>query len=255
MPLNFPSKPSNYPRRPAGSRFLRLLLPVLVLLVVAAIYLYSQWGGWRVNRSTSVLRWLRNSENFPEWALKAGERCGDAPFLLPTYGLAGFLWDDSFRPGHRHSGIDIFGGGGLGEIPVVAAYSGYLTRQIDWKSSLIIRIPADPLHPGRQIWTYYTHMADDQGNSFIVPDFPPGSYEVYVEAGTLLGYQGNYSGNPGNPTGIHLHFSVVRDDGRGRFKNELEIENTYDPSPYFGLPLNGKTNPGVIPVCNEGAAG
>ncbi|MGH2521877.1 MAG: hypothetical protein ACRDH2_05165 [Anaerolineales bacterium] len=34
---------------------------------------------------------------------------------------------------------------------------------------------------------------------------------------------------------MHLHFSIVQDDGRGRFKNELKIENTLDPSPYLGL--------------------
>jgi peptidoglycan LD-endopeptidase LytH len=251
MPFNDPSEPSRPRRRTTRWGGLRLLVPVLLFLIVAAIYVYTQWGGGRVNRSASVLLWLRNPESRPEWSLRGGERCREAPFLLPTHGLAGFLWDDSFRPGHRHSGIDIFGGQGLGDTPVVAAYSGYLTRESDWKSSLIIRIPEDPLQPGRQIWTYYTHMADEQGNSFIVPDFPPGTYEVYVEAGTLIGYQGNYSGSPGNPTGVHLHFSIVRDDGRGRFTNELEIENTYDPSPYLGLPLNGKTNSGMIPVCDS----
>jgi len=43
--------------------------------------------------------------------------------------------------------------------------------------------------------------------------------------------------------------SIVKDDGFGRFKNELEIENTYDPTPYFGLPLNANLNPDTIPVC------
>lgn len=251
MPLNYPDPPPIYRRRTSGSRALFLLIFVLIILVVAAVYLYSQWGGSRVNRSASVLLWLRNPERHPEWTLQGGEACGEAPFLFPTNGLAGFLWDDSFRPGHRHAGIDIFGGEGLGVTPVLAAYSGYLTRESDWKSSLIIRIPEDPLQPGRQIWIYYTHMADEQGNSYILPDYPPGTYEVYVQAGDLLGYQGNYSGDPGNPTGVHLHFSVVRDDGRGRFTNELEIENTYDPSPYLGLLLNGKTNPGVIPNCDD----
>src|SRR5690606_10798710 len=119
--------------------------------------------------------------------------------------------------------------------PVVAAYAGYLTRLPDWKSTVIIRIPDDPLQPGRQIWTYYTHMADAHGNDYISPEFPPGTTERFVEAGTLLGYQGNYSGNPADPVGMHLHFSVVRDDGRGRFMNELLIENTLDPSPYLGV--------------------
>jgi len=30
----------------------------------------------------------------------------------------------------------------------------------------------------------------------------------------------------------------VKDDGRGRFLNELKIENTLDPSPYLGLKGN-----------------
>jgi len=227
------------------------MLVALVILASLGLYVYQQWGGFAPKRSAAVLRWLRNPENYPAWRLAAGERCGEAPFLIPTNGLAGYLWDDSFRPGHRHSGIDIFGGTDLGVTPVIAAHSGYLWRESDWKSSLIIRIPDDPLQPGQQIWTYYTHMADPQGNSYIVSDFPPGTYEVYVKAGTLLGYQGNYSGNPGNPTGVHLHFSIVREDGQGRFTNELEIENTIDPSPYLGLPLNGKTNSDSIPICNH----
>jgi hypothetical protein len=81
-------------------------------------------------------------------------------------------------------------------------------------------------------------MADPKGNAFISADFLPGTTEQYVEAGTLLGYQGNYSGDPGHPIGMHLHFSIVKDDGRGRFLNELKIENTLDPSPYLGLKGN-----------------
>jgi hypothetical protein len=112
-----------------------------------------------------------------------------------------------------------------------------------------MRIPDDPLHPGRQIWTYYTHMADSNGDSYIATEFPPGTTEKFVEAGTLLGYQGNYSGDPGNPVGVHLHFSIVLDDGQGGFLNELEIENTLDPSPYLGLELNARTEAEFIPVC------
>ncbi len=71
----------------------------------------------------------------------------------------------------------------------------------------------------------------------------PARAKRYIEAGTLLGYQGNYSGTPGAPVGVHLHISVVKDDGFGHFKNELDIENTYDPSPYFGLELNANRKP------------
>jgi murein DD-endopeptidase MepM/ murein hydrolase activator NlpD len=195
------------------------------------------------------MTWLNEPQAHPEWAVQANRRCGAAPFSLPTAGYIGYLWGDSFYAGHQHQGLDIFGGDAPGLTPVYAAYPGYLTRQPDWKSSLIIRIPDDPLHPGRQIWTYYTHMANPQGDSVISADFPPGVLEQPVEAGRLLGYQGNYSGDPGNPVGVHLHFSIVLDDGQGRYLNELQFQNTLDPSPYLGLPLNASQNPDHIPVC------
>ena len=148
--------------------------------------------------------------------------------------------------------MDIFAGTDVDVTPVMAAYAGFLTRLPDWKSTVIVRVPDDPVHPGRQIWVYYTHMADPTGNSFISEAFPPGTYEKPVEAGTVLGRQGDYSGDPNNPVGVHLHVSIVRDDG-GSFMNELDINNTYDPSPYFGLPLNASANRNRIPVCETGS--
>jgi hypothetical protein len=202
-----------------------------------------------LKRTVRLREWLRTSSAHAEWAVHAGTRCGNAPFLFPTDGLIGFLWDDSFRVGHRHSGLDIFGGTAVGMTPVVAAFPGYLTRLPGWRSAVIVRLPEDPLQPGRQIWLYYTHMADPNGNSFISSEFPPGTTERSILAGTLLGYQGNYTGDAANPSGVHLHFSIVLDDGNGNFRNELEIENTLDPSPYLGIPLNGRTAPDEIVVC------
>jgi len=225
-----------------------VFLAIPVAIAAVGIYLYYTRGK-SAERTEQVFEWFNDPSSRPDLMMTAGTSCGDAPFIFPTNGLIGFIWDDSFRPGHRHTGIDIFAGTEAGVTPVVAAYAGYLTRQSDWKSSVIIRVPEDPLKAGRQIWVYYTHMADAQGNSFISPEFPTGSEEVYVEAGTFLGYQGNYSGDPSAPVGVHLHISIVKDDGFGKFKNELEIKNTYDPSPYFGLPLNAHTNPDTIPVC------
>lgn len=228
-------------------------LALSVLFVAALVSGYFLYRKLTTDgtRSVKVLAWLRNPDAHQDWTVHAGKRCGDAPFIIPSDGFIGYLWDDSFRINHRHQGIDIFGGEEPGITPVYAAYAGYLTRLPDWKSSLIIRIPQDPLFPQRQIWTYYTHLADANGDSYIVQEFPAGTSEVYIEAGTLLGYQGNYSGDPGNPTGVHLHFSIVLDDpsNPGHFLNELEIKNTLDPSPYFDLPLNANTNKGVIPVC------
>lgn len=201
-------------------------------------------------RSMRVKEWIRNPSAHPDWAVRAGARCAPgAPFLMPTDGLIGYLWDDSFQAGKRHQGIDIFGGTEIGRTPVVAAYPGTLTRLSNWKSAVIVRVPSDPLQPGRQIWLYYAHMADPHGNSFISPDFPPGTMEKAISAGTLLGYQGNYTGDAANPTGVHLHFSIVLEDGKGGFRNELDINNTLDPSPYLGLPLNAKTSDGGLIIC------
>jgi murein DD-endopeptidase MepM/ murein hydrolase activator NlpD len=194
---------------------------------------------------------MRNPASHADWKLVAGSQCGSAPFRFPTDGFVGFLWGDSMGWRHIHQGIDIFAGTGIGVTRVLAAYPGYLTRLPDWKSAVIVRVPEDPLQPGRQIWLYYAHMADEQGNSFISSNFPPGTYEAPVDAGTFLGYQGDYSGNPSNPVGVHLHFSIVEDDGDGGFKNELDINNTLDPSPYLGLPLNAYENRDRVPLCEQ----
>lgn len=225
-----------------------VLITVLVAVGAAVAYLYFALRPDNTRR-LQVFAWMNDPESRPDLVIQPGTRCGEAPFLFPTRGVVGFLWDDSFRIGHRHQGIDIFAGTGIGVTDVTAAYPGYLTRLADWKSSVIVRVPDDPLMPGRQIWVYYTHMADEQGNSFISEAFPPGTAEKFVEAGTFLGRQGDYSGDPNNPVGVHLHVSIVKDDGSGHFTNELDIRNTYDPSPYFGLRLNANENRDEVPVC------
>jgi len=231
----------------------RWLLAVMVVGIIAGVGFYLYLSMERTfGRTSRVVEWIRNPSANPDWAVRAGTRCApNAPFLMPTDGLIGYLWDDSFQAGKRHQGIDIFGGTDVGQTPVVAAYPGTLTRLPTWKSAVIVRVPSDPLQPGRQIWLYYTHMADPNGNSFISSDFPPGTTEKYIGAGTLLGYQGNYTGDAANPSGVHLHFSMVLDDGKGGFRNELDINNTLDPSPYLGLSLNAKTSDGEVIVCQR----
>jgi len=228
-----------------------LAIGAVVLIVVAAgLYYYF-------NRYVPSGRWARyaeirtNPETFAQYSIKPGTHCGDAPFAFPTSGVILGLRDQSYHLGHRHAGIDIFSGSEPGITPVYAVYPGFLTRLPDWRASLIIRIPSDPLHPDRQIWTYYTHLANENGEGFISDEFPQGTFEKFVEAGTFLGYMGDFSGHPGSPTGLHLHFSVVKDDGKGQFLNELNINNTYDPSPYFNLSLNHKQNPDEIPLCTQ----
>jgi hypothetical protein len=228
-----------------------LILSILIGAVVTAVI--TVWFMYRPNsaRLTAFRTWINNPASHPDWKLLAGTQCGSAPFLFPTDGFVGFLWGDSFRPGHGHQGIDIFAGTDVGVTEVISAYPGYLTRLPEWKSAVIVRVPSDPLNHGTQIWLYYTHMADQYGNSFISDEFPAGISEKFIEAGVFLGYQGDYSGDPVNPVGVHLHFSIVEDDGTGQFKNETEIENTLDPSPYLGLPVNAYENRDEVPVCDN----
>ena len=230
-----------------SKRFLivSMIVVAVVTAAIAAYYLYRP----NVVRINKFRQWMKDPASHSDWKLLAGSQCGSAPFLFPTDGFAGFLWGDSMGRLHTHQGIDIFGGTDINITKVISAYPGYLTRLPDWKSSVIVRVPSDPLKPERQIWLYYTHMADPNGNSFIAEEFPTGTTEKYVKAGTLLGYQGDYSGDPNNPVGVHLHFSIVKDDGTGHFKNELDIKNTYDPSPYLGLPLNGYENRDNVLLC------
>lgn len=192
-----------------------------------------------------IAQWLRQPQARPTLYTELTAPCPDAPFLLPSPGFIGLLYADPARPYSglsRHTGIDIFGDGASGTVPIVAAYDGYLTRLDSWLSTVIIRHD-DPLQPGRTIWTYYTHMADESGtNSYIEPQFPRGTSEVFVEQGTLIGYQGEYGGS-GPRIAMHLHFSIVLSHDDGDFRNEAILRNTLDPSPYFGLPLNINDSP------------
>lgn len=227
-------------------KFLLALGLVLAVGGAAGVYLYNELHS---SSNVHIRRWFRDPSSRPALITNMQEPCPGAPFLLPSAGFIGLLWRDTALPYtifRRHSGIDIFGDGASGEVPIVAAYDGYLTRLDSWLSTVIIRHD-DPLQPGRAIWTYYTHMASRDGlTSFVVDDFPPGSAGVFVEQGTLLGYQGEYSGG-GVPVGLHLHFSIVTSEADGSFKNEAVLGNTLDPSPYLGLTLNFDDRP-AFPV-------
>jgi peptidoglycan LD-endopeptidase LytH len=221
---------------------LAALLLLAIILIPLAIQLLSFLLDMSDPRGRDFLRWFGGSQaDRAELVTVQRDACPGAPFILPADGFIGLLYADPRGPysvGNPHQGIDIFSNTDPGVTPVYAAYDGYLTREEEWRSSLILRVPADPLEPERQVWLYYTHMADRQGNDFIEEAFPPGTREKFVEQGTLLGYTGDYNGRSARSVWVHLHFSIVLDDGRGRYQNELEFENTLDPSPYLGLSLN-----------------
>jgi hypothetical protein len=227
--------------RSVASRLVLFL--ILSLLAALSVWLlFNLWRNMSDPRSAEWLRWWRGSqEEREELVTVQREACPGAPFVLPADGFIGLLYGDPRGPyseANPHQGIDLFSNTEPGSTPVYAAYDGYLTREPDWKSSLILRVPDDPLNPGNQIWLYYTHMADMEGNDFIADSFAPGTSEMFVQQGTLLGYTGDYNGLSPRSIWVHLHFSVVKDDGNGRYLNELQFENTVDPAPYLGLPVN-----------------
>jgi hypothetical protein len=227
-----------------------LLLAALALVAVALYQRYFPRGDGTSSSNVLIHEFLLYPEKRSPLINMALERCPGAPFVLPSAGLIGLMYGDTARPystARRHTGIDIFGDGASGTVPVHAVYDGYLTRLPEWRSSVILRHD-DPLQPGRTLWTYYTHMASRDGAaSYIAPQFPAGTSGVFVLQGTLLGYQGEYAGS-GVPVAMHLHLSVVLSDAAGQFLNEAVLANTVDPSPYFGLPLSLEDEPQPRPI-------
>lgn len=218
----------------AGS--ILLILFWLVLEILGFIRYFND------PRGQPLRQWLQSSvSQRDELITVQRDACPGAPFILPADGFIGLLYSDPRGPysqAQPHQGIDIFSNTEPGVSPVYAAYDGYLTREPDWRSSLIMRVPQDPFDQNRQIWLYYTHMADREGNDFITNTFSPGTRDLFVEQGTLLGYTGDYNGDSLRTIWVHLHFSVVNDDGNGRYLNELDFANTIDPSPYLGMNVN-----------------
>ncbi len=234
------------PHRRKRSIVLFAAIAAGLALIVIALYMLDRRGIVSIIHrpaNEAIIRWFNDPASRAALTTTFTEPCPGYPFLVPSAGLVGGLpWNAAYGPYNTlrpHPGIDIFGDGAIGSIPVYAAYDGLLTREEGWVSSVIIRHD-DPLQPGRVIWTYYTHMADESGAvSYIDGRFPPGTTGMPVAQGDLLGYQGVYNGGNGAPAvGLHVHFSIVRSDLFGRYLNEAVFENTLDPTPYLGLSLN-----------------
>jgi murein DD-endopeptidase MepM/ murein hydrolase activator NlpD len=221
----------------------RIILALITLLLVFVLYQAVTLASDILdNRTRTLLRWWQGDEEERlELITVQKDTCPGAPFILPAEGYIGLLYADPRGPYSNinpHQGIDIFSNSEPGLTPVYAAYDGYITREADWASTLIQRIPEDPLNPGQQLWLYYTHMANQEGVDFIIDDIPPGTHELFVQQGTLLGFTGDYNGNSLRGVWVHLHFSIIKDDGQGNYTNELEFNNSLDPSNYLGLDLN-----------------
>ena len=142
-------------------------LAFIALLLFCIIIFYIASGPELTESGSSTIDYLHHKVAPESVELPIAEsltQCDGAPFVVPTDGWIGVLYADSILGTTNHSGLDIFGLEGNGVTPVYAAYDGYLTRLPEWTSAVIIRHPQDPLNPDRQIWTYYTHLADADGN-------------------------------------------------------------------------------------------
>lgn len=219
----------------------RMVLLGLLVFSIFSIYVYSNS---RLGRIRLIGTWFSDPSANPDWLIEGGDRCPDAPMLWPSSGFVGVGWGDGTPPLYEHTGYDIFSpDGGDNITPIYAAYDGFLTREANWRSSVIIRHPdfvgLEEVRGNEQIWTYYTHMASADGLlEYISDEFPRGTREKFVEAGTLLGYQGTWSGRPNDPVGLHLHFSVVSTLEGGGYANETIIDNTFDPAPFLGSQID-----------------
>lgn len=233
----------------------RLLLAGMLLVVLAAGAVWLLWrtgviGSGSSQSNVLIREFLLNPDRRAALGNDALTQCPDAPFVLPSSGMIGLMYADTAAPYsdmRQHTGIDLFGDGEPGAIPVYSVYDGWLTRRDDWLSTVILRHD-DPLQPGRRIWTYYTHMASRDGSaSYVATAFAPGTTDLFLPQGTLLGYQGEYAG-AGGAIALHLHFSIVVSDDAGAFRNESVLTNTLDPSPYFGMALHLADEPQPRPV-------
>ncbi len=156
--------------------------------------------------------------------------CPGAVWQLPSDGSLGVQPKDG--------GLDFFGKGNAGKLPVYAVADGLLIRLPGWVDAVAIQHD-DPLHPGKKVWSYYSGMGAPNGSdSYVAQDFPLGTANVPVKAGQLLGYQGSWSGTPQWPVWVHAHFAALNVADRGAFPDKISLENIIDPLPYLGLTLD-----------------
>lgn len=183
-----------------------------------------------INRSYVLTDILADNKIYTAFSRKPSESlssCAGAVWQLPSDGTLGIKW--------QAGGLDFFGQGNEGKIPVYAVAYGLLTRWPNWVDSVAI-LHDDPLHPGSKLWSYYGNMSAANGtDSYVAEDFPLGASGIPVKAGQLLGYQGSWSGKPLWPKWIHMHFDIIRAAKQEAFPSDWTLGETLDPSPYLGL--------------------
>jgi Dolichyl-phosphate-mannose-protein mannosyltransferase len=154
--------------------------------------------------------------------------------------------DGSLGVQSSEGGIDFFGHGNEGSIPVYAVADGLLTRRPEWVDAVAI-LHDDPLRPREKIWAFYGGMAAANGaDSYVAKDFPQGTKNFPVKSGQLLGYQGSWSGVPLWGTWLHTFFAVLDASGKNTFPENI-TGNVLNPAPYLGINIeSGNKNPQAL---------
>ncbi len=164
-------------------------------------------------------------------------RCYDAPFQFPDNGFIGWIWKDPAAlpappagDGHLHTGIDVWPFGGQGS-PVYPLADGYIRRIGNGKGLDALNLWFPSVNGGTEV--YYAHIKVD-------PKFiPPGNdkalsieVNIAVKATDVLGtvYGENW-----------IHLSIGSTNGPYSPHNDLDPNQTQDPSPYFQASLNYPT--------------
>lgn len=139
--------------------------------------------------------------------------CPGAPWPFPSSGALGLRW--------YNKTLSLMGIGYDNTVPVYAVADGQLMRRADWPDAVAI-LHDDPLEPGQKVWAFYGGMASRDGQrSYVNAAFPPGSTDVPVKAGELLGYQGSYRYD-----WTHLHFAILPPLSDGSFAAALVWRET-----------------------------
>ncbi|MBN2394026.1 MAG: glycosyltransferase family 39 protein [Anaerolineae bacterium] len=139
--------------------------------------------------------------------------CPGAAWPFPTSGALGLRW--------YNKTTSLMGVGYDNSVPIYAVADGRLMRRTDWPDAVAI-LHDDPLEPGQQVWAFYGGMASRDGQvSYVNAAFPPGTTDIPVKAGELLGYQGSY-----RYAWTHVHFAVVPPLPDGTFPAALVWRET-----------------------------
>jgi len=189
-----------------------------------------------INSSYTLSDVVAGNKVYMPYERKSAEnikQCPGATWQLPGDSSLGLKWQDG--------GLNFFGQGVAGKVPVYAVADGLLTRRVDWADAVAIQHD-DPLRPGMKLWSHYSDMMAANGiDSYVAEDFPIGAENVPVKAGQLLGYEGSWSGRPQWSSWIHVHFALIQAADSGQFPAQISSGIVVDPSPYLNLLLKSQT--------------